>query len=102
MTMNPLSRVNTLKCTREELVEDLSSFMSKTNQTFTVQPHPQVTDAVVITADASSESESCAAAAAAAAGQGYVVVGEMCGLAVMRGAEVFSPGSKVISYVFSH
>ena len=97
MTMNPLSRVNTLKCTREELVEDLSSFMSKTNQTFTVQPHPQVTDAVVITADASSESESCAAA-----GQGYVVVGEMCGLAVMRGAEVFSPGSKVISYVFSH
>ena len=99
MTMNPLSRVNTLKCTREELVEDLSSFMSKTNQTFTVQPHPQVTDAVVITADASSDSESCAAAAA---GQGYVVVGEMCGLAVMRGAEVFSPGSKVISYVFSH
>ena len=98
MTMNPLSRVNTLKCTREELVEDLSSFMSKTNQTFTVQPHPQVTDAVVITADASSESETCAAAA----GQGYVVVGEMCGLAVMRGAEVFSPGSKVISYVFSH
>ena len=100
MTMNSLSRVNTLKCTREELVEDLSSFMSKTNQTFTVQPHPQVTDAVVITADASSESESCAAAAAS--GQGYVVVGEMCGLAVMRGAEVFSPGSKVISYVFSH
>ena len=100
MTMNPLSRVNTLKCTREELVEDLSSFMSKTNQTFTVQPHPQVTDAVVITADASSESESCAAAAAS--GQGYVVVGEMCGLAVMRGAEVFSPGSKVISFVFYH
>ena len=101
MTMNPLSRVNTLKCTREELVEDLSSFMSKSNQNFTVQPHPQVRDAVVITADTSSESESCAAAAAAS-GQGYVVVGEMCGLAVMRGAEVFSPGSKVISYVFSH
>ena len=88
-----LSRVNTLKCTREELVENLSSFMSESNQNFIVKPHAEVTDAIVIVEDkvkseATSESSP----------QGYVVVGEMCGLAVMRGAQVFSPGLSL--YIF--
>ena len=82
-----LSRVNTLKCTREELVENLSSFMSESNQNFIVKPHAEVTDAVVIVED-KVKGET----ATESSPQGYVVVGEMCGLAVMRGAQVFSPG----------
>ena len=81
------SRVNTLKCTREELVENLSSFMSESNQNFIVKPHAEVTDAVVIVEDKVKGE-----AATESSPQGYVVVGEMCGLAVMRGAQVFSPG----------
>ena len=68
-------------------MENLSSFMSESNQNFIVKPHAEVTDAVVIVED-KVQGE----AASISSPQGYVVVGEMCGLAVMRGAQVFSPG----------
>ena len=71
------------------MVENLSAFMTESNQNFIVKPHAEVTDAVVIVVD--SDKDKCETTTEPSP-QGYVVVGEMCGLAVMRGAQVFSPG----------
>ena len=86
------SRVNTLKCTREELLDNLSSFMSESNQSFVIKPHAEVTDAVVIEEDCNKDKCETGIATESSPTE-FVVVGEMCGLAVMRGAQVFSPGS---------
>ena len=70
------------------MLDTLSSFMSESNQNFLIKPHAEVTDAVVIEEDTTKDK--CETATESPTG--YVVVGEMCGLAVMRGAQVFSPG----------
>ena len=90
--MGNIFRVNTLRCSREELIEKLRLFLRESHQDFTVQSHEVYKDVVVIQAasndwsndDHSDESKEY---------DGYVVVGEMCGLAVMRGAEVYVPGT---------
>ena len=69
-------------------MENLTAFMTESDQNFIVKPHAEVTDAVVMVAD--SDKDRCETTEPSP--QGYVVVGEMCGLAVMRGAQVFSPG----------
>ena len=74
-------------------MDNLSSFMSESNQNFVIKPHAEVTDAVVIEED--TNKDKCETATELSP-TGYVVVGEMCGLAVMRGAQVFSPGSDLI------
>ena len=83
-------RVNTLKCSREELIEKLRSYLRETHQDFTVQSHEAYKDVAVIKA----ASNDCSNDANLDEYDGYVVVGEMCGLAVMRGAEVYVPGTQ--------
>ena len=73
-------------------MENLSSFMSESNQNFIVKSHAEVTDAVVIVEEHAKDKT-----ATESSTQGYVVVGEMCGLAVLRGAQVFSPGILCVS-----
>ena len=70
------------------MLDTLSSFMSESNQNFLIKPHAEVTDAVVIEEDTTKAKHETTTESPT----GYVVVGEMCGLAVMRGAQVFSPG----------
>ena len=81
--------MNTLKCSREELIEKLRSYLRETHQDFTVQSRESYKDVVVIKA----ASNDCSNDANSDEYDGYVVVGEMCGLAVMRGAEVYVPGT---------
>ena len=75
----------------EEIKQHLETKDQK--QSYTVSAHTTDTDAVVI----SPEHESLCDLANDST-DGYVVVGEMCGLAVIRGAHVFAPG-KVCSYI---
>jgi len=80
--LETIVRVNTLKASREEVITCLVHHL-QTDQ-FRVSAHPSVEEAVVIT----GKSEAPLVQRAVST----VVVGEMCGLAVLRGADVFSPG----------
>ena len=84
-------RVNTTKCTREEVIQEISEYFSRTGQDYLLTTDETVTDAVIIsehkrlkTADDLEREEEV---------KGLVVVREMCGLAVMRGAHVYAPGN---------
>ena len=94
-------RVNTTKCTREEVIQEISEYFSRTGQDYLLKADETVTDAVII-----SEHKRLKAAGEADDLQreeeevkGLVVVGEMCGLAVMRGAHVYAPGNDAMILV---
>ena len=88
-------RVNTLKATRGEVIGKVAQHLERqerqgdtaSTDRFTVTGHTSVEDAVVIrgrlTASHAEPLELL---------PNTVVVGEMCGLAVLRGADVFCPG----------
>ena len=80
--------MNTLKATREEVIRKVSQHLQslETTDHFTVSGHTSVEDAVVIRGRPTSQVERLELLPAT------VLVGEMCGLAVLRGADVFSPG----------
>ena len=84
--------MNTLKSTVENTITELSGHLGDTD--YDVSAHSTVPNVVSIrgrqrdtTTDLSPVSQL----------PGYVVVGEMCGLAVLRGAEVFCPGILAVS-----
>ena len=83
--------MNTTKCTREEVIQEISEYFARTDQDYSLKADETVTDAVIIsehkrlkTADDVEREEEV---------KGLVVVGEMCGLAEMRGAHVYAPGN---------
>ena len=80
--------MNTLKATREEVISKVGQHLESLETTghFTVSGHTSVEDAVVIRGRPNAQVEEMELLPAT------VVVGEMCGLAVLRGADVFSPG----------
>ena len=78
-------RVNTLKATREEVISKLVQHLDTLETKFRVSAHSSVKDAVVIRGRQTGKEE-------LELGPKTVLVGEMCGLAVLRGADVFSPG----------
>ena len=96
-------RVNTTKCTREEVIQEISEYFSRTGQDYLLKADETVTDAVII-----SEHKRLKAAGEADDLQreeevkGLVVVGEMCGLAVMRGAHVYAPGNNNETPILLH
>ena len=79
-------RVNTLKATREEVISKLAHHLESLGSAqFSVSAHTSVEDAIVIRGRLTTEEE-------LELSPNTVLVGEMCGLAVLRGADVFSPG----------
>jgi len=89
-------RVNTIKSSTESVIKEINEHLEKTESrsSYKVIPHSTVNDAVLITPvqDRDSINDTLSSSTA-----GYVVVGEMCGLAVIRGAHVFAPGILCIS-----
>ena len=80
--------MNTLKATREEVISKVVQQLEtlETGEHFTVSAHRSVEDAVVIRGRLTTQEEPLEVR------PDTVLVGEMCGLAVLRGADVFSPG----------
>ena len=80
--------MNTLKATREEVISKVVQHLEtlETGDHFTVSAHRSVEDAVVIRGRPTTQEEPLEVR------PDTVLVGEMCGLAVLRGADVFSPG----------
>ena len=79
-----------MKKSTEDVVEELSSVLSSEYQ---IREHDTVPGVVSI-----QHTDPVSRPLTAVEDEsGYVVVGEMCGLSVMRGAEVFSPGILCIS-----
>ena len=87
-------RVNTIKSSTEAVIKEINEHLDKTDsrQRCKVNPHHTVNDAVLITPEVNSLCDSLKTATV-----GYVVVGEMCGLAVLRGAHVFVPGNQTFA-----
>jgi len=87
-------RVNTIKSSTEAVIKEINEHLDKTDsrQRYKVNPHHTVNDAVLITPEVNSRCDSLKTTTV-----GYVVVGEMCGLAVLRGAHVFAPGILCVS-----
>ena len=83
--------MNTLKATREAVINKLTQHLETTGtgaetDHFTVSAHHSVQDTVVIRGRLTAQVELLELR------PNIVLVGEMCGLAVLRGADVFSPG----------
>ena len=91
---NLFFRVNTIKSSTEAVIKEINEHLDKTDsrQRYKVNPHHTVNDAVLITPEVNSRCDSLKTTTV-----GYVVVGEMCGLAVLRGAHVFAPGNQTFA-----
>jgi len=77
-------RVNTLKTTQKDVIKLLANHLNMNNAiTYSVSPHDKLDEVVIIGGLDNSPVYSKGK---------IVVVGEMCGLSVLRGADVFSPG----------
>ena len=81
-------RVNTLHSTRELVMLNLKSLLP--TDKFSVSPHPKLSDALIITGSSSLLDSSFLP---------RVVVDRKCGKAVLRGADVFSPGIKGLPHL---
>ena len=95
--------MNTVKSTREKVIQEISEYFSKTGQDYTVKADDIVADAVLISDNIRTVPKMDEITVKDVKEvKGMVVVGEMCGLAVMRGAHVFAPGIDQKIMKFTH
>ena len=79
-----LVRVNTIKTTVNDAVNEISEHLRKIRVSdISVTAHDTLKDVIVIHGTGEKQ---------VTPEDKFVIVGEMCGLAVLRGADVFSPG----------
>ncbi len=86
---NTVLRVSLDQCSRDSFTENLNQLIDhKFNlEDYRIEPHPVLNDTVLVVKATDDLVEPVA-------GDQVVVVGSMCGASILRGADVYAPGTK--------